>query len=490
MSEIEDLGIPLRLRKFLSLYTTLSNRGIKSAWEENRIQIIKRQLFSMKESVDMVSFLQKMFSPMCSLESFNHESWKSGEVELNKGNLDNLQDIFFGLSQIVFPLEDEIFLDGVRISPVYFPKRISLVFNKPVGVECTVLSSDEIHKKSCINVSRDIVFETFIKNSSNNISESKNEQYLCDTINANSPSSMTFKTRLEEITGIHNKNMDEKRRKKKEKKDNSFRKCTLYEFMQEVPQGVVPVGRLDKDTTGLLLFTNDHDLNHSIRKKGNLVLKEYHLLLQEKGLTLEDHRLQALLNGVHLPEGFAKVESIAILQSSTMPMSFRKLGSMHSSLEIAETNRISNEKIKEGIQETTTLIALEIHEGRKHIVRKLCKFVRLQLLHLHRHRIGNIALSPRLPAMNVSEPKECKEGEWRVLEDEEVADLWALCEPGSQRTVNVHRLEALVRIVLRCRSVGTPFSRLENWLEHHRQALLSFLLKESSFSSVHCNNRE
>lgn len=42
----------------------------------------------------------------------------------------------------------------------------------------------------------------------------------------------------------------------------------------------VDSGRLDKDTSGLLLFTNDHDLNHNIRKADNSVTKEYYLTIE------------------------------------------------------------------------------------------------------------------------------------------------------------------------------------------------------------------
>ena len=53
----------------------------------------------------------------------------------------------------------------------------------------------------------------------------------------------------------------------------------LNGWLRELPKGIVAIGRLDKETTGLLLLTNDGDLNHGIRKKDNSVIKQYHLTL-------------------------------------------------------------------------------------------------------------------------------------------------------------------------------------------------------------------
>jgi pseudouridine synthase len=89
-------------------------------------------------------------------------------------------------------------------------------------------------------------------------------------------------------------------------------KQTIQCFLSGLPEGVVHVGRLDKETTGLLLLTNDGDLNNAILQKGTCE-KEYHLLLWGGGLTLEDARLQRLLVGVELKDGTAQANSVRIL---------------------------------------------------------------------------------------------------------------------------------------------------------------------------------
>lgn len=99
-----------------------------------------------------------------------------------------------------------------------------------------------------------------------------------------------------------------------------------------MPEGFGCIGRLDKDTTGLLMFTNDGDLGHVITKKGNRYLtghvpysllsrsrpktahcgltaahnrisKIYELTIAEADLTLDDPRIQQMLQGVDLYKG-------------------------------------------------------------------------------------------------------------------------------------------------------------------------------------------
>ena len=76
---------------------------------------------------------------------------------------------------------------------------------------------------------------------------------------------------------------------------------------------VLPVGRLDKDTTGLLLLTNDGELAHRLLAPGRHVLKEYHV--QVEGL-LQEADVHAFAQGMSLSDFTAKPAQMRILSAS------------------------------------------------------------------------------------------------------------------------------------------------------------------------------
>ena len=77
--------------------------------------------------------------------------------------------------------------------------------------------------------------------------------------------------------------------------------------------GLFPVGRLDRNTTGLLLITNDGDLAQKLSHPSNEVHKVYYVLL-DRDLETED--IEQIRNGVELEEGIAQVDDIQYAQGS------------------------------------------------------------------------------------------------------------------------------------------------------------------------------
>ena len=134
---------------------------------------------------------------------------------------------------------------------------------------------------------------------------------------------------------------------------------------------VYPVGRLDADTTGLLLLTNDGDFANLVTHPRYGITKTYEVLVNG---TPGARALARLRRGVDLEDGLARVISV------------RKIGSggHRSHLEVS------------------------MGEGRNREVRRLCAAVGLPVVRLHRTSIGPLrdrALAP---------------GAWRPLEIEEV----------------------------------------------------------------------
>src|SRR5258705_10113018 len=71
---------------------------------------------------------------------------------------------------------------------------------------------------------------------------------------------------------------------------------------------IYPVGRLDRNTTGLLLLTNDGDMTKKLTHPGSNIFKVYHVEL-DKPLKKDD--MNAIAEGVELEDGFIKVDEIA-----------------------------------------------------------------------------------------------------------------------------------------------------------------------------------
>jgi 23S rRNA pseudouridine2605 synthase len=148
---------------------------------------------------------------------------------------------------------------------------------------------------------------------------------------------------------------------------------TIRDLMPPLP-GLVPVGRLDAATTGLLLLTSDGSLAHRIAHPSSQIEKEYELTVRNP---TPKKVLTALSTGPTLEDG------------KLLPT---RLTNLHRSP-----------------RETT--FHLTIHEGRNRIIRKACAAVGLNLLSLKRLRVGPVTIG------------DLPEGRTRVLTEEEVGTL-------------------------------------------------------------------
>jgi 23S rRNA pseudouridine2605 synthase len=133
---------------------------------------------------------------------------------------------------------------------------------------------------------------------------------------------------------------------------------------------VVPVGRLDADTTGVLLLTNDGPLAHRLAHPRYEVDKVYEVEVDGRP---SDDALRRLAEGLDLEDG------------RTAPADVRRLG--------------------------PSRLELTLHEGRKHQVKRMCEAVGHPVRRLHRSRYANLTLDGLAP------------GEWRELTDAEVETL-------------------------------------------------------------------
>jgi pseudouridine synthase len=144
---------------------------------------------------------------------------------------------------------------------------------------------------------------------------------------------------------------------------------TVVELVEHEAR-VVPVGRLDADTTGALLLTNDGALAHRLAHPRYEVDKVYEVEVEGAPA---DAALRRLAEGVELEDG------------RTAPAEARSLG--------------------------PSRIELTLHEGRKHQVKRMCEAVGHPVVRLHRSRYATLTLD------------ELDAGEWRELTSDEVQAL-------------------------------------------------------------------
>ena len=137
--------------------------------------------------------------------------------------------------------------------------------------------------------------------------------------------------------------------------------------------GCMPVGRLDKDTTGLLFLTTDGELNHRLLAPGRHVDKTYRAVVD--GELTQEH-VDAFAAGLHLSDFDAQPAKLEIIEANV------------------------------GL--------VTVHEGKFHQVKRMFSAVGREVTALHRLTFGSLTLDESLP-----------EGEWRELTEDEIAGLYA-----------------------------------------------------------------
>lgn len=161
-------------------------------------------------------------------------------------------------------------------------------------------------------------------------------------------------------------------------------RATVYDALRDVGRWVFPVGRLDRDTSGLLLLTNDHRLGERLTSPEAHVPKTYHARV--KGVP-EEPALRALREGVSLDDGMPP----------TRPARVRVLGTPRAAAG----------------EPASSWLELVLTEGRNRQVRRMCAAVGHEVLELARVAVGRLPLA----ALGLAR------GEWRQLRPEEIARL-------------------------------------------------------------------
>lgn len=150
-----------------------------------------------------------------------------------------------------------------------------------------------------------------------------------------------------------------------------------------------PVGRLDKDTVGLLLITNDGDLAHRLLAPGKHVKKTY--LVRVDGI-ITDEIKSGIEKGVDIGD-----------EKLTAPAELREI----KLLEDADVTA-AGEQAANGVSEAE----ITITEGRYHEIKRMFEAFGLNVIYLKRLSMGGLKLDPDL-----------QEGQWKILSEEEIVLL-------------------------------------------------------------------
>lgn len=156
--------------------------------------------------------------------------------------------------------------------------------------------------------------------------------------------------------------------------DDPHAEHTVMELIENAcTERIYPVGRLDKETSGVLLFTNDGELTTKLTHPSFEKKKIYHVFLNTD---FTDEHFQAILQGIELEDGFIKADAVSYVDPTDK-----------------------------------TQVGIEIHSGRNRIVRRIFAHLGYKVARLDRVYFAGLT------------KKKLPRGKWRFLTEKEVAFL-------------------------------------------------------------------
>jgi len=154
--------------------------------------------------------------------------------------------------------------------------------------------------------------------------------------------------------------------------DEKDRNTVMDSIEEATGSRVYPVGRLDRNTMGLLVLTNDGDLAHRLMHPSYKVKKTYEV---KTNRPLQDDELRRLLEGIPLEDGPAKAEKVS--RGKRDPLS----------------------------------VEITVSEGRNHLIKRMVSFFGAEVIKLKRIRYAGL------------NDKDLRVGRWRYLRQKEINDL-------------------------------------------------------------------
>ena len=155
--------------------------------------------------------------------------------------------------------------------------------------------------------------------------------------------------------------------------DEMGRKC-VAQLVEDVGTRVYPVGRLDRDSEGLLLLTDDGEFANALTHPAHHVPKTYRVTVRP---SINEEQITALTTGVEIDGRMTLPSEVRVIEK----------------------------------KESRVVLEIIIYEGRNRQIRKMCETLGLEVARLKRTQIGSVKMGM------------LKQGDWRKLTDEEVHKL-------------------------------------------------------------------
>lgn len=167
-----------------------------------------------------------------------------------------------------------------------------------------------------------------------------------------------------------------------------------------------PVGRLDTDTTGLLLFSTDGELGNALMHPRKHVPKTYVALVEG---AMDDATAQRLSGGIRLSDGMTLPAEVRVARGSEALGCAALIGENAGASGYAK--RHGGRRSRAALEKDATYVFVTLREGRNRQVRRMMEAVGHPVIALHRETLGSLSLDG-LPR-----------GSWRELTDAELAFL-------------------------------------------------------------------
>ena len=156
--------------------------------------------------------------------------------------------------------------------------------------------------------------------------------------------------------------------------DDPLNRKTVMDLVKNAcPERIYPIGRLDRNTTGVLLLTNDGDMASKLMHPKYLKKKIYHVFLN-KNVSIED--MQKIISGIELEDGVIKADAIDYASDTDKKQ-----------------------------------VGIEIHSGKNRIVRRIFESLGYHVMKLDRVYFAGLT------------KKNLRRGDWRFLTEDEVRIL-------------------------------------------------------------------
>ena len=193
--------------------------------------------------------------------------------------------------------------------------------------------------------------------------------------------------------------------------DPQGRPCVASLVPADEYPGLFPVGRLDFDTTGLLLFTTDGKLGHALLHPRHHVAKTYYALVDGEPSRADVESLRA---GIRLDDGLTQPAQVDVLKGAHRKAALECMGIDEVVVAIKRANA-DGHALSAGIEDAA-LFSVTIKEGRKRQVKRMFSAIGHPVIALHRPSFGPLSLG------------DLPRGAWRALTNEETGMLHAAIE--------------------------------------------------------------